>query len=90
MEDTDTPALHIAEAYEHVAKVNHYLVCVSGRDYWSIDQFDAAEQILIARQNALKPGQDRAQWRRLELALDILAYDRQRRSYPHNAASSAA
>ena len=69
-------AEHLADAYEAVAKVNHYLVGVVGRDALEWGDFEAAEQILIARENA-SVGGSRAE-KRIGLALDILAYDRRR------------
>lgn len=85
-------ARQLADAYEAVARADHYLVGVLSRDNWAIDLFDAAEQVLITRQNALASQTGRA-WRRLELALDMLAYDRRRRdntatAAPENAAQA--
>ena len=61
-------AEHLADAYEHVARVNHYLVTVVA---CSDDERDAAEQVLITRDNAAGNKN-----KRLNLALDILENDR--------------
>lgn len=42
---------HLADAYELVAKANHYMVGIMVRDHIEPDVFDAVEQILITRQN---------------------------------------
>lgn len=62
----------IADAYEAVARVNHYMVGIV--EIVTEDEVDAAEQILISRQNAgLQKG---ARYKRLGLALDLLEGDR--------------
>ena len=73
-------AEHLADAYEAVARVNHYLVGIVGRDALEWADYEAAEQILIARQNSLRPSYPgkSQRFKRLDLALDILAYDRGR------------
>ena len=62
-----TDPQHIAEAYLHVATVNHYLVVVS--PVYTSDELDAAEQILIATDNAEST-------QTTKLALDLLELDR--------------
>jgi len=64
----------LADAYEAVAKVNHYMVGIV--ESTTRDEKDAAEQILINRQNAGR--QSGAIYERLDLALDLLANDRLR------------
>jgi hypothetical protein len=59
----------LAEAYIHVARVNHYLVCVASG--YTHDELDAAEQLLITRDNAAN-NNDAV----LNLALDLLEHDR--------------
>ena len=66
----------LAVAYEAIARVNHYMVGVVDKQV-TVDELDAAEQLLISRQNALRPNQ-RAAYKRLDLALDLLAYWRER------------
>lgn len=63
----------LADAYEATARVNHYMVGVIKPT--TRDEKDAAEQILIARQNAL-PCQSGAAYKRLDLALDLIERDR--------------
>lgn len=60
---------HLADAYIHVAEANHYLVCVNPT--YTADDLDAAEQILISRDNAAD-NKDAA----IMLALDLLEHDR--------------
>ncbi len=60
---------HIAEAYLHVATVNHYLVVVSPA--YTADELDAAEQILISKDNAADNADPT-----IVLALDLLQHDR--------------
>lgn len=60
---------HLAEAYVHVAMVNHYLVVVAPG--YTEDDLDQAEQILISRDNEAD-NQEPA----LNLALDLLEHDR--------------
>lgn len=69
-------AKQLADAYEAIAKVNHYLVGIVARDEITLEDYDAAEQILIDRQNS-RTEKSRS-WNVLELALDILEYDRKR------------
>lgn len=73
-------AEHLADAYEAVAHANHYLVGIVGRDDIVLDDYDAAEQILINRMNkeSDRTGRKTIRWRRLNLALDTLEYDRKR------------
>lgn len=56
----------LADAYVKVAQADHYLVCVAN---CSLDDLDAAEQILIGRSNVTDDPV-------LELALDILEDNR--------------
>lgn len=74
-------AEHLADAYEAVAKVNHYLVGIVARDDLDLDDYDAAEQILITRQN--NESERSARHVRLNLALDCLEYDRKRLTTKH-------
>ena len=60
---------HLAEAYIKVAQADHYLVCVAPE--CTEDDLDAAEQILISRDNAAD-NKDPV----LNLALDILEDNR--------------
>ena len=64
-------AEHLADVYEYVARVNHYLVTVVA---CSDDERDAAEQVLISRQNAA--GARKGGGSRFDLALDLLEHDR--------------
>lgn len=70
----------IADAYEAVAQANHYLVGVLARDGISNEEYGAAEQVLINRLNkeSDRTGRKTIRWRRLNLALDTLEYDRKR------------
>lgn len=43
---------HLVEAFEHVARVNHYMVGVVGT--FTDQELDAAEQIMISKQNDCK------------------------------------
>lgn len=70
---TKTKAEQLADAYAAVARVNHYMVGITA--FCTIKERDDAEQILIARQNAL-PSQSGRKYKTLDLALDVLAYDR--------------
>ncbi len=66
----------LANAYEAIAGVNHYMVGLVDPRI-TADERDEAEQILIARQNELKPSDAGSpEWDRLELALDLLEQDR--------------
>lgn len=71
----------LADAYEAVAQANHYLVGILARDNITADDYDAAEQVLITRENneTARVGTkwSRRKWR-IGLALDVLAYDRKR------------
>lgn len=60
-------ALHVAQAFEAVARANHYMVQVAPG--YTSDELDAAEQILINRENALGARQGRAA---VKLALDLV------------------
>lgn len=62
----------LAEAFVHIAKVNHYMVGLVHT--YDIDDLDAAEQILIDRQNA--GPQKGAQYKLLDRALDVLDAER--------------
>jgi len=61
-------AEHLADAYEAVAQANHYLVGILAGDNIAIADYDAAEQILINRQNSVADNTRR----------HLLAYDRKR------------
>lgn len=65
-------AAQLVDAYVAVAHANHYMVGIVATVTTS--DRDAAEQILISRQNAGK--QSGASYRRLNLALDLLEHDR--------------
>ena len=62
---------HLAEAYLQVARADHYLVGVVPG--YTLDELDAAEQILISIENASRIA-DPA----IGLALDLIEYDRKR------------
>jgi hypothetical protein len=63
----------LADAYEAVARANHYMVGIV--EPCTADERDEAEQVLITRQNALPQHRGRAH-KRLDLALDLIAHDR--------------
>jgi hypothetical protein len=63
----------LAVAYRRVVQVNHYLVGVALFDA-TLDDLDAARQLLIAQQNALVPQSGR-RFTTLERALDLIEYD---------------
>lgn len=67
-----TRAEQLADAYEAVARTDHYMVGIV--ESVTDAERDTAEQILITRQNAGK--QSGAAYRRLDLALDLLQHDR--------------
>ncbi len=69
---TDSKAL--AEAFETVARVNHHLVGVVGS--YTDEDLDAAEQILIDKQNS--GPQSGACFKTLDLALDMVEIARRR------------
>ena len=84
-----TRAEQLADAYEAVARANHYMVGII--ETVTDDERDEAEQILIRRQNDLvghhwppgSPGHRHfhrkgGPFARLDLALDVLDYDRKR------------
>lgn len=62
----------LAEAYIAVARANHYMIGIIEQVTGA--ELDAAEQVLIAQQNA--GPQYGALYRRLGLALDFLEHDR--------------
>lgn len=64
----------LANAYEALARANHYMLGIV--EPVTDDERNAAEQILIARQNA--GPQKGATYKRLDLALDCLEYDRRK------------
>lgn len=70
-----TRSEQLADAYEAVAKVDHYMVGIV--ESFTDAELDAAEQILITRQNAGK--QSGARYRRLDLALNLIESDRKGR-----------
>lgn len=61
-------ATQLADAYEHIARTNHYMVGIT--ETVTPEELDSAEQILITRQNAGK--QSGRAYRRLNLALDLV------------------
>lgn len=61
----------LANAYEHVARVNHYMVGIV--EPTTYDELCVAQQIMIERQNRLSP--NHAAHRDLELALDLIEQD---------------
>jgi hypothetical protein len=60
----------LAEALRAVARANHYMVGIV--ETVTRDELDAAEQILIAQQNALGAPSDAPAIQELELALDMV------------------
>lgn len=62
-------AAHLAEAFTHVARVNHYMVGVTA-DHTDVE-LCAAQQLLITEQNAL-PLEAVARHAVLDLALDLM------------------
>ena len=76
-----TRAEQLADAFEAIARVNHYMVGIIDEEV-TLDELDDAEQILITRQNDL-PGErvtrgvtsilETADYACLDLALDMLA-----------------
>lgn len=62
----------LADAYIAVARADHYMVGIVATV--TTAERDAAERILISRQNAGK--QSGASYRRLDLAIDLLEHDR--------------
>ena len=67
----------LADAYEAVARVNHYMVGVV--ETITDDELDGAYSHLITRQNAAHPTSKR--YATLELALDIIEHEKQMRYY---------
>lgn len=63
-----TDPSHIADEYVAVAKANNYLVDVKGGH--SLEELEAAEQLLITRDNAANNGDET-----LNLALDLIERD---------------
>ena len=80
-EETFTRERALADAFEHVAKVNHYMVGVIGD--FTDDELDDAEQLLIARQNKLRV-QKGSTFNRYERALDDIEHTRVRRRHAQN------
>lgn len=74
MERPSVRAQHLADAYEKVAEANHYMVGVnvdaSTSPYSLVDDLEAAEQILINKQNLGR--QKGVAFDRLKLALDLV------------------
>jgi hypothetical protein len=70
----------LADSYEAVARVNHYMVGII--EPCTIDEREAAKELLIRKQNAI-PGynakdrtrHEQRKWRVLNLALDLIEYD---------------
>lgn len=67
-------AEQLADAYYALAHINHYMVGIVESVTWK--EREAAEQILISRQNAL-PRQAGRVYKRLDLALDLIEMERQ-------------
>jgi hypothetical protein len=67
-----TRAEQLADAYEAIARTNHYMVGIV--ETVTETERDDAEQILITRQNAGK--QSGAAYKRLDLALDLIEHER--------------
>lgn len=65
---------HIAEAYEHVARINHYLVgVIVTQGPITTPELEAAEQLLIDKQNA---GPQKGQrYVVLDRALDLIEHE---------------
>jgi hypothetical protein len=61
-------SIQIANAYEAVARANHYMVGIVGKKP-GIVELEDAKQVLINRQNILRPG---SAFKRLDLALDLI------------------
>jgi hypothetical protein len=83
-----TRAEQLAEAYLEIARVNHYMVGIVDGAVTD-DELSAAEQILIAGQNALTDAsmpRTAARVLRYELALDVLQAEQRERT---SAASQA-
>lgn len=66
---------HLADAFEHVAGVNHYAVGIVAS--FTDDDLDVAEQLLINKQNKLIDGDP--QYNVLDLALDLIENARKTR-----------
>jgi len=65
----------LADAYLLVSEADHYMVGIVEKV--THDEMDAAEQVLIARQNDMPSwATASAQYRALDRALDLLACDR--------------
>jgi hypothetical protein len=69
----------LADAFEAVCRVNHYMVGIV--EPFTSNELEAAEQILITRQNASKQGG--AHYWRLDMAISLIenARTRQTREY---------
>ena len=67
-----TRAEQLAEAFELVAKTNHYMIGIV--EPYTADELQEAKQLLITRQNRLsEPGPAlAAYYDRLDLALDLV------------------
>lgn len=63
----------IAEAYETVARVNHYMVGIDRNTPTTLDELEGARQLLITQQNIWSNGSP--VWVRLERALDLIDRD---------------
>ena len=73
-----TRSEQLADAYIAVAIAHHYMVGIV--EPVTDEERDAAEQILITKQNALNPQHGLA-YARFELALALIEYDRKRALY---------
>jgi hypothetical protein len=66
----DTPHIHhLADAYEAVARLNHYMVGVVY--FATADELNATRQVLIGRQNALRQ-QHGFVYEKFNRALDLI------------------
>ena len=74
---TQSRAEQLADAYEAIARINHYMVGITARV--TTEERDEAQAILVGRINAIssseKPG---IIYNRLQLAYDILLQDKRR------------
>lgn len=67
----DITARQLADAFEHVAHVDHYMVGIVYE--YDSDQLDAAEQVLIDRQHVHNVTSS-PEYQTLERALDLLEH----------------
>jgi len=71
---------HLSEAFEHVARCDHFCVGVVGE--YTDDELDAAEQLLISKQNDIVMQEDHEseqQYEILDRALNLIEHERMNR-----------